>query len=99
MSTPQYPNNPQQPPPGGWQQPPPGYPQQPPQGYPQQPPQGYGAPQGWGPPPEPPKRKRRKWPWVLLGLLALLFGGCAVLVSAIGSGVDQATTTAPDPGN
>ena len=90
----------QQPPPGGWQQPPPGYGQQPPPGGWQQPPQGYGPPpQGWGPPPEPPKRKRRKWPWVLLGLLALLFGGCAVLVSAIGNGVDQATTTAPDPGN
>jgi uncharacterized protein DUF4352 len=68
---------PQGQPPPGWQ--PQGYPQQPPQGYPQQPPPGY------GPPAEPPKRKRRKWPWVLLGLLVFLFGGCAVLISSLGS--------------
>ena len=68
MSTPQYPNDPQQPgyrqqgPQGSlsWQpgqQPPPGGWQQSSQGHGQQPPQGYGPPpQGWAPPLEPPKR-------------------------------------------
>ncbi len=78
-------------PPQGWQQQPQG---QPPQGYGappgQQGPQYGPPPPGWAPPGaqpyggEPPKRKRRKWPWVLLGLLVFLFGGCAVLISSLG---------------
>ncbi len=99
---------------GEWQQgqPPQGY-GPPPQGWQQQPqgppPGQYGPPPpGWAPPGaspyggEPPKRKRRKWPWVLLGLLVFVFGGCAVLIASVG-GSDPApggsvSGEAADPG-
>ncbi|MFE0176410.1 MmpS family transport accessory protein [Streptomyces sp. NPDC059002] len=50
-----------------------------------------GGPQGWAtPPPVPPQgKKRRKWPWVLLGVLILLVGGCTALVVGIGYEVDK----------
>jgi len=83
----------QQPPPYG--QPPYGQPQQQPYGQPQQPQYGqpaqqYGTPQygippipTYGPPQQPPK-KRRRWPWIVLGIvvvLVLVCGGGGLLLA------------------
>ncbi|MDJ0379727.1 hypothetical protein [Streptomyces sp. G-G2] len=57
-------------------------------------PRGWGPRPPRGPPPgrpppgsppqgSPPPRGRRRWPWVLLGLLLLLLGGCAVLFTVL----------------
>ncbi|MEU6849914.1 hypothetical protein ABZ901_08300 [Actinacidiphila alni] len=75
---------PQQPPSGQWQPPQaaggPGWGQQPNPGQP------YGA-MPYGPPPAgygpPQKKKRRKWPWILLILVVLFAGGCAVIVATV----------------
>ncbi|MFJ2743196.1 hypothetical protein ACIO3O_26440 [Streptomyces sp. NPDC087440] len=56
------------------------------------PPGGPGGPTpypGYGHQPPPPPRKRRRWPWVLLVLAILLFGGCAAIVAVIGKAVDD----------
>lgn len=61
---------------------------QPPQ-YPYQQP-----PQGWGPdmpPQQPPAKKRKKWPWVLLGIFVLFIVFIVIIVSAISSGVKSVT--------
>ncbi|WP_405492634.1 hypothetical protein [Streptomyces sp. NBC_00096] len=58
-----------------------------PQGWGPRPPEGpppRGAPPQPAPPshpyaPRPPARRRRRWPWVVLGLVLLLLGGCAAL--------------------
>lgn len=73
-----------------------------PQGDPQQP---YPHSDGQQYPPnnqygygQPPKKKRKKWPWVL-GILVLLgillFGGCAALVGGAMNAAEQATNDAP----
>nr|WP_312964393.1 hypothetical protein [Kocuria rhizophila] len=58
------------------------------QGYPQQ---GYYQ--------EPPKKKRKKWPWIvgaIVLLLILMFAGCAALVGGAAKSVDEAMqSTAP----
>lgn len=62
------------------------YPQQP---YPQQP---YG---GYGYPPAPPQKKRKKWPFVLLGLgvlMVVMLGGCIAL---IGSAAEEVANSRP----
>ncbi|MER5729405.1 hypothetical protein ABT084_13880 [Streptomyces sp. NPDC002138] len=56
---------------------PPGWEQRQPQGDPSQ----------GGAPPLP--RKRRRWPWVLLGVLLLLLGGCAALFGVFVHEVSQ----------
>lgn len=59
--------------------PPPQYPSAPPPQYPTAPAPGYGS----GYPAPPVERKKRRWPWILvgiLGLLVLLIGGCSWLV-------------------
>lgn len=68
--------------------PPQGFP--PPQGY--GPPQAYGPPQGYGPPPMAPveKKKRRKWPWILLGIF--LFCVLVYAGTAGGGGEDTEST-------
>jgi hypothetical protein len=56
------------------------YPNQP---YPQQP----------FPPQQPPKKKRKIWPWIVIGIPVLLFGGCTVaMVSGVES-QDKATVS------
>lgn len=80
------PNQGQGPPPGA--APPQGY--TPPQGFP--PPQGYGPQYGYGPPPMMPaaRKKRRKWPWILLGifLFCVLVYACS---AAVGGGDTEST--------
>ncbi|WP_432249727.1 MmpS family transport accessory protein [Streptomyces sanyensis] len=55
-------------------------------------------PPQWGPPrqPAPQPRRRRRWPWVLLGVVVLLAGGCAavvaVLVNEVSDEVDRPVT-------
>ncbi|MFC8530269.1 DUF4352 domain-containing protein [Nocardia sp. NPDC057227] len=67
----------------------PPYPQQPngPQ-YPQQ--QPYGQPY---PPPQPPKKKP-VWPWVLIGAMVLLCGGCFGIVGLSSNSADEDKSTA-----
>ncbi|MHA4852737.1 DUF4352 domain-containing protein [Rhodococcus sp. MSC1_016] len=70
-----------------------------PQGYPQQggyPPYGGYPPGAYpqGPYQQPPK-KRRLWPWILVGLFVLAFGGCFAVMASI-TDSDDATVT---PGN
>jgi hypothetical protein len=65
------------------------------------PPSGGHYPGYYPPPPgyyQPPQEKRKVWPWVLLGVVILLLGGCfASFVALVGSSVDSspsATTSA-----
>lgn len=86
--------NPPQPPPGGPWRPPhgPGQFQQPGQygGY-----GGYGGGYGGYPPPQPPPPKRKRWPWVVAGVVValLLFVSCVAAISSTG------TTSNPTSGN
>jgi len=48
-------------------------------------------------PPQPP-RKRRVWPWILLGVAVLVFGGCGAIVLSAGHSVDQAVKAAGNGG-
>ncbi|MEN8649971.1 MmpS family transport accessory protein [Streptomyces sp. 21So2-11] len=50
----------------------------PPPGYP---PPGYGYP--------PPPKKRRVWPWIVLGIAILLIGGCAAVMAVFINAVDD----------
>ncbi|AGZ50711.1 DUF4352 domain-containing protein [Mycobacterium kansasii] len=62
-------------------------PSQPP--FPPTPPGGY-----YGPPPgyyQPPRKKRKVWPWVLLGVFVLFFGGCFAFLGVIGSAVHSSS--------
>lgn len=74
-----------------------------PHGYQQQPPyppqQGYGPPPGWGPPPH--RRRKKSSVPLVLGILAVvmlvLFGGCAILITAAsnaGKGAGRPARTA-----
>jgi hypothetical protein len=49
-------------------------------------------PQGAGPwtPAEPPKKKRKVWPWVLLAVLVLIIGAFVSCTAAVGSAVSTA---------
>ncbi|QHN28286.1 hypothetical protein GII33_22225 [Gordonia pseudamarae] len=82
MTTNEPPQNPQQPyPQDGYPQG--GYPQQP---YPGQP---YG---GQYPPQTPPAKKRKKWPWILGGIILLfvaMFGGCMALIGGAANEIDK----------
>lgn len=76
-------------------------PGQPPRPDPSQQQWGQGAqqrqPQGWSQPPygasppygAPPRKKRRKWPWVLLVLVLLVAGGCAAILAGISHEVSK----------
>lgn len=64
---------------------PPPYPNQAGQPYPGQPQQPYGQQY----PPRPPK-KRKVWPWVLLGIIVLVFGGCVAIIGTAGKEVSNA---------
>ncbi|WP_280475131.1 MmpS family transport accessory protein [Nocardia asiatica] len=60
--------------------------------YPQQP---YGQPY---PPQQPyPPRKRKVWPWILLAVAVLVFGGCVAIIGAAGNeaakAIDAAATS------
>ncbi|WP_434592093.1 hypothetical protein [Streptomyces sp. A5-4] len=63
-----------------------------PQWGPRPPGRGGGPPPGYPPPdygyPPPPKR-RRVWPWVVLGVAVLLVGGCTVITLAFVGVVDE----------
>ena len=66
----------------------PGYPQgqYPQQPYSQQP---YG---GQYPPQTPPAKKRKKWPWILGGIILLfvaMFGGCMALIGGAANEIDK----------
>ncbi|WP_043735613.1 MmpS family transport accessory protein [Nocardia asiatica] len=57
--------------------------------YPQQP---YGQPY---PPQQPyPPRKRKVWPWILLAVVVLVFGGCVALIGAAGNEAAKAIDAA-----
>jgi Domain of unknown function (DUF4352) len=66
-------------------------PEDPPPNQPPPPPGGY---PGYYPPPpgyyQQPK-KRKVWPWVLLGIFVLFFGGCFAFVGLIGSAVHSSS--------
>ncbi|MER5298303.1 hypothetical protein ABT039_02435 [Streptomyces lasiicapitis] len=47
--------------------------------------------QGWSAPVPPPPKKRRVWPWVVLGVVLLLAGGCAALIVGVVNEVDKET--------
>ncbi|WP_406158786.1 hypothetical protein [Streptomyces canus] len=76
-------------------------PGQPPRPDPSQQQWGQGAqqrqPQGWSQPPygasppygAPPRKKRRKWPWVLLVLVLLVAGGCAAILAGVSHEVSK----------
>lgn len=61
-----------------------------------QPPYAGPPPAYYGTPPpgyyQPPK-KRKVWPWVLLGVFVLFFGGCGAFVIAVGSSLDSEKPT------
>lgn len=57
--------------------------------YPQHPEQPQGSP--W---PPPPRKKRRVWPWVLLGVIALSIAGFAACTAAVGGAIDSASAPA-----
>jgi len=60
-------------PPGAYPMPPPGYPAAPPPGYAAAPPPGYPAPPGYPPMGAfPPPRRRRRWPWIVSGIVVVL---------------------------
>lgn len=59
------------------------------QPYPNQP-----YPQGQYPPQPPAKKKRKIWPWIVIGIPVLLFGGCTVaMVSAVDSDKEATVTS------
>ncbi|WP_433733525.1 MmpS family transport accessory protein [Nocardia sp. CA-129566] len=58
---------------------------QPPYGQPPQPP--------YGQYPRPPK-KRKVWPWVLLGVFLLMFGGCVAIIGTAGHEASKAIDAA-----
>ncbi|MGW4123606.1 MmpS family transport accessory protein [Nocardia sp. NPDC004711] len=68
------------------------------QSWPSQHQQPYGQPQ-YAPPP----KKRKVWPWVVLGLVVLLFGGCFAAVGTaskkVSQAVDAATTSIQSAAN
>lgn len=70
----------------------------PPAQQPQQPRWGYQPAPGqaqWGQPPPgyqpypPAPRKRRKWPWITLGALVLIVGGCVAVIAGVSNGVSH----------
>jgi hypothetical protein len=84
-------------PPQGYGPPPQGYGA--PQGYPQQ---GHGGPQGYGPPAQQPK-KRKKWPFIVGGILLLFIivgiaggNGSGQQPGATGLGASGASDSASD---
>ncbi|MFF0490766.1 MmpS family transport accessory protein [Nocardia sp. NPDC004068] len=62
--------------------PPPPYPPQQPSQHP-----------GQYPPPPPPK-KRKVWPWILLAVIVLMFGGCFALIGTAGHEASKALDAA-----
>ncbi|MEV6258104.1 MmpS family transport accessory protein [Nocardia sp. NPDC051911] len=67
--------------------------------YPQQP---YGQPYPQQPYPQPPK-KRKVWPWVLLAVVVLMFGGCFAILGTAGheaaKAIDAAATSIQSAAN
>lgn len=51
------------------------------------PPNGWGQAPGY--PPQQAPRKRKKWPWVLLGVFVLLIGGCVAIVAGTANSVSN----------
>ncbi|WP_205876349.1 DUF4352 domain-containing protein [Mycobacterium camsae] len=58
---------------------------------------------GYYPPPtgyyQQPPRKRKVWPWILLGIVVLFFGGCFAVVGVVGSSIDSASKNNGSSGN
>lgn len=57
---------------------------------------GQSPPGGWGPPPPgyppqgpQPPNKRKKWPWVVLGVLVLVVGGGIAIIATAASSVNH----------
>jgi hypothetical protein len=49
-------------------------------------------PQQYAPQYAPPRRRRRKWPWVLLALFILMAGGCAAIAASISKEAKKTVT-------
>ncbi|WP_157224227.1 MmpS family transport accessory protein [Nocardia paucivorans] len=49
--------------------------------------------------PQPPRRKRRIWPWVLIAVVVLLFGGCFALVGTAAKEASEAIDSAVSSAN
>lgn len=48
---------------------------------------------------EPPRKKRRVWPWLVVGVPVLLFGACSIaVVSSLGGDPESTVTTGPAAG-
>ncbi len=62
--------------------------------------QPYNQPYGGAPYPPPAKKKRKVWPWIVIGVPILLIGACTAIVAAnIGSGADTSVTKASQAGS
>ncbi|MDF3312098.1 DUF4352 domain-containing protein [Rhodococcus sp. T2V] len=49
------------------------------------------------PAPQPPKKKRRIWPWIVVGVPVLLFGACSIAIAS-STGSDEGTTVTAGSG-
>lgn len=64
----------------------------------------YGPPANPGqypnPQDQPPRRKRRVWPWIVVGVPVLLFGACSIaVVSSLGGDNEATVTSGPADGS
>jgi hypothetical protein len=67
----------------------PHYAQQPPPATPGAPTQPYGTPPAQGFYPPPPAPKKRKWPWIVGGIVAVMILGCVGAFALLGAGADE----------
>ncbi len=57
--------------------------------------QPYNQPYGAGPYPPPTKKKRKVWPWIVVGVPVLLIGACtAIVATSVGGDSDTSVTKA-----
>lgn len=47
----------------------------------------------WGPTAPQPVKKRKVWPWIVLAVVVLFFGGCAAIVGVVGSSISSNTSS------
>jgi hypothetical protein len=82
-----------------YQQPPTGdstpQPPAPPAGY-QPPPPGYGPPPAGSPVAQPPSKKKKKWPWIVLAIVVVMILGCAGVFAIVAKGAKDAVDTLDD---
>ncbi len=51
------------------------------------------------PTPQPPKKKRRIWPWIVVGVPILLFGACSIAIASSTGSDEDTTVTAGSSGD